>query len=460
MAYDNRDSIDFGAVEIRHLFRTIFVPTLLGMVFDMIFVLTDGIFVGHGVGPDGLASVNLVSPIMMLITGIGMMFGVGGSVVAAIHLAKDNLKAARINCSQALAGSLCVGVLIAVVLYGLPSPVLRLLGTSEALLDMAREYMFWFVPTCIFIMLQIVGAFIIRLDGSPRYAMYCAIVPSVLNIILDYLFIFPFHWGLMGAAFATDIGTGIGAAMTVWYFMGRAQKIHYYPIKMSSVSLHLFARNAGYMMRVGFSAFIGEAAMSVMALCGNLAFGRYLGDMGIAAFCVVCYLYPVVFNVFYAVSTSAQPIISFNHGAHKEQRVEDTFRYSLTIAVGFAATVALLMWFFAPQVISVFLQPGTESFGYAAAGLPLFALGFVLSGFNVTTIGYFQSTEQNLSSTILMTLRGIAMPIVFFVVLPLVWGDRGLWLAVPASELVTIILSVTLLLKGKITRNAGNPQNH
>lgn len=445
MAFDNRDNIDFGQVEIPKLFRSIFIPTLLGMLFNVVFILTDGIFVGNGIGPNGLASVNLVCPVMMLITGIGMMFGIGSNVVAAIHLSHENIKAARINITQGLIASLLISGIIAIILYLFPNTILKFLGTSDELLSMAREYLFWFVPTCIFIMIQIVNEFSIRLDGSPKYAMYCAIVPAILNIILDYLFIFPCGMGLKGAALATDIGTSVGAAMSLAYIFNSKVKLHLYKLKCTATSLRLFARNAGYMVKVGFSGFIGEFAMSVMALCGNLAFGKYIGDMGIAAFCVVCYLTPIVYNVFYAVSTSAQPIISFNHGVQKTERMNGTFRYSIHISLVFSVCVTLIMCFFASPIVNIFLEKSGESFQYAVFGLPLFSLGFVFNGFNVSAIGYFQSVESNRISTFLMSLRGIFLPIILFILFPLWWGEYGLWLAIPVAEFITSICSVIFL---------------
>lgn len=447
MAFDNRDSIDFATTKISTLFRSIFIPTLLGMLFNVAFILTDGIFVGHGIGPRGLASVNLVAPLMMFITGIGMMFGIGSSVVAAIHLSQNNEKAARINITQGFVSSLVIACFFSLVFYLFPDSILTLLGTSDELLPMAREYLFWFVPTRLFIMIAIVSEFSIRLDGSPQYAMYCAIFPAVINIILDYVFIFHCHLGLKGAALATDIGTGIGVVMILWYYVRRAKKLRLYRIKMTMTSMRLFARNVGYMIKVGFSGFIGELALSVMALCGNLAFGKYIGDMGIAAFCIVCYLYPIVYNVFYAVSTSAQPILSYNYGANNTNRVNKTFHYSIRISLIFALLVTLGMWFFAPQVVAVFLNSSAESFHYAASGLPLFALGFVFIGYNVSAIGYFQSVEANAISTLLMSLRGIFLPIVMFIVLPLCFGEKGLWLAMPVAEAITFVVSIVLKLR-------------
>ena len=137
--FDNRDNIDFGKTAIPKLFSSIFYPTLLGMMFNVAFTLTDGIFVGHAVGPHGMACVNLVAPIMMVVTGLGMMFGIGGSVVGAIHLAQENKKAARINITQAYMVCVALALVLTAVFYGMPNTILRLLGVTEGL--MALSYL-------------------------------------------------------------------------------------------------------------------------------------------------------------------------------------------------------------------------------------------------------------------------------------------------------------------------------
>lgn len=441
MAFDNRDSIDFGKSDIQPLFRSIFVPTLLGMLFNVAFVITDGIFVGHGVGPSGLACVNLVAPIMMLITGLGMMFGVGSSVVAAIHLAQENQKAARINVTQAFLASTFVSIVLGVVLYSKPHFVLSLLGVSDELMAQAQEYYLWFIPTCLFLMFQIVGEFVIRQDGAPRYAMFANMIPAIINIILDFVFIFPCGLGLKGAALATDIGTGMGAFMTLYYMIFKAQDLKFHRIKRTWTSIRLTLRNIGYMGKLGFSAFIGELAISIMMLTGNIVFGKYLGDNGVAAYSVICYLFPVVYMVYSAVASSAQPIISFNHGAKQGDRVHHTFRHSVTISLIFGTAMTLLFCLLPTTIISVFLSPEAASFDIAVKGLPLYALGFVFVAFNVSAIGYYQSTEQAGYATLLMLLRGLILLVPAFILMPRWFGTLGLWLAVPAAEVLTSAIS-------------------
>ncbi len=450
MAFDNRDSIDFGKTDIRRLFKSIFFPTLFGMVFNVLFILTDGIFVGHGVGPEGIACVNLASPLMMFITGIGMMFGIGCSVVAAIHLAQENVKAARINVTQAFGMAALFAVVIGTVFYCFPSFIFRLIGVSEQLAPMERGYYLWFIPTCLFLMFQLIGLYIIRLDGSPRYAMYANVIPSIINIILDYVFIFPCGWGLMGAALATDIGAGVGMILVVYYMIFRSKKLKFYRLKATMTSLKLTLRNVWYQVKLGFSAFLGEFAISTMAVTGNIIFGIYLGDEGVAAYSVICYLFPVVYMIYSAVIQSAQPIFSYNYGANLNDRVRRTFYYSTTISLVFGFIMSLCFFFFAPTIVAIFIEPGTKTFELAAQGLPLYAIGFVFLSFNVSVIGYFQSIEKALISTCLMLLRGIIFLVPFFIFTPRVMGIEGLWLAVPFAEASTFLIEIYFLKRNSI----------
>ncbi|MBQ6046822.1 MAG: MATE family efflux transporter [Bacteroidales bacterium] len=438
--FDNRDSIDFRNSEIPKIFRSLFIPTLLGMMFNVAFTLTDGIFVGHGVGPEGLACVNLVAPIMMVVTGLGMLFGIGGSVVAAIHLGKGNEKAARINVTQAFGCSIAVAVLMGTVFYCFPDDMLKLLGVSGNLMPLAKEYYMWFIPTCLFLMFQLVGEFMIRLDGSPRYAMYANIIPAVVNIVLDYVFIIPMQMGLKGAALATDIGTAVGMAMAFYYMFFRCRTLRFYRVKGTKTSVRLTVRNVAYMAKLGFSAFIGEIAISVMMLTGNLVFGRYLGDEGIAAYSVICYIFPLVYMIYCAVAQSAQPIISYNHGAEQPERSRKTFVHSVSISLAFGAAMTLVSLFLAPAVVSVFIGRASSAAQLASGGLPLYSLGFVFVAFNVSAIGYYQSTEQATWATVLMVLRGIVLLVAAFLLLPLAFGQYGLWLAVPVAEAITTLV--------------------
>lgn len=192
-----KDSIDFETMNIPRLFRKLLIPTVLGMVFSAIFIITDGIFVGKGIGSDALAAVNITAPLFLLNTGVALIFGIGASVVASIHLSHRKIKVAQINITQAVIVSSLLLTAYAVFVLCNTEKVALCLGSSERLLPLAVEYIYWFMPFLPFSALLSSGMFFVRLDGSPNYAMVCNIIPALINIILDYLFIFVFEWDML-----------------------------------------------------------------------------------------------------------------------------------------------------------------------------------------------------------------------------------------------------------------------
>ncbi|WP_251620754.1 MATE family efflux transporter [Odoribacter lunatus] len=433
-----RDSIDFGRMHIPSLFCKLFFPTLTGMIFNALLTIADGIFVGRGVGSDGLAAVNIIAPLFMVTTGIGLMFGIGASVVASVHLARGNVKAANINITQAFTVSLLLLLLITASVGIFHAQTIRLLGGTEVLMPYARQYLLFLLPGFPFLLLQSIGLMLIRLDGSPRYAMMCNVIPALLNLILDYLFVFPFGWGVGGAALATTLGCVAGGIMVVWYFLRRTQTLQLYRLKFSPTSLRLTVRNVGYMTKIGASAFLTEAAMSVMMLTGNYVFIGLLGEEGVAAFSIACYLFPLVFMINNAVAQSAQPIISFNHGAGNVLRVRKALRTSLLASLVCGILATTLLCFFTSPIVNLFLTPEYPAHDIAARGIPLFASCALFFALNIAFIGYYQSTERAMRATIYTLLRGIALLVPAFLILPMLWGETGAWLAIPCAEVLTL----------------------
>jgi putative MATE family efflux protein len=457
--YDNRDNIDFAHTNTRKLFASIFFPTLLGMLFSMAFIFTDGIFVGHGIGSHGLAAINLIGPIMMLINGLGMMLGVGVSVVAAIHMSQNNIKAARINVTQAYMAGILIAFIVGLFCYIFPDTVLQLLGVknNSGLYPFAREYYLWFLPTCLLMMVETIGLFVIRLDGSPRYAMLSNIVPAIVNVALDYIFIFPCKMGLMGAALATDIGGLVSCCMVAYYMLFRTKTLNLYRLKNSMTSIRLALRNVGYMIKVGNSSLVGELAVAVMMLTGNRVFMNYLGDDGVAAYSVACYLFPLVYMIYSAVAQSAQPIISYNYGAGETGRIHSTVRFSLSVSVLLGLAISAIFMFFASAVVSCFLDSSESAYKLAAHGLPYYASGFVFMAVNICVVGFLQSVERSFAATLFTVLRGILFLVGAFIILPEVLGTAGLWLAIPCAELLTtlciIVYSIISYNKSKSKKN-------
>lgn len=432
-----RDAIDLGTLRVATLFRKYFIPTLLGMLSMSAVTVADGIFVGHGVGSDGIAAINICIPLLMVFMGLGLMAGVGCSVVASIHLSQNKIKAARLNVTQSLIFVTCMGLLPSIAILGFPEAAARVLGSSEHLLPQVVDYLMWFVPSLVLELWIAVGLFVIRLDGAPRLAMWCSVVSALVNLVLDWLFIFPLGWGVMGAAFATSLSVAIGGLIVIGYLLFRARTLRLCPIKMSGKSLRLSLRNIGYQCRIGSSAFLGEITMAVLMFTGNQVFMHYLGDAGVGAFGIACYYAPFVFMIGNAIAQSAQPIISYNFGAARPDRVAQAQRIALLTAVACGLTVTAAFVCFPETLVGLFVESRDAAAQIATAGFPLFALGFVCFVANLTVIGYYQSLERIRPATVFALLRGALLLVPSFLLLPRAIGTDGIWLAMPLSECMT-----------------------
>ena len=436
----NRDKLDFGRERIGKLFRSLFYPTLVGMVFNTLLNICDGMFVGHGVGSDALAAVNIVAPLFMLCIGIGLMFGIGASVAASIHLSEDNRKAANIIMTQAyLAGGMIFASIIVCCLF-FTHDVLLLLGCSPRLEPYAADYLLWLLPGLMSFFLQCVGMMLVRLDGSPKYAMMVNVVAAVLNIFLDWLMVYPMQMGIKGASIATSLSCVVGGMMVVVYFIFFSEKLKFYRLKRSMKSLRLTLRNVGYMVRIGSATFVSEIAMGVTMVAGNYVFLSRLGEEGVAAFSVGCYLSPIIFSISNAVAQSAQPIISFNYGAGHSDRVKGALAVAMKSAIVCGVLITAVMWMGAPFLSALFLPTDTEAYPIAASGLPLLGLCALFFAINITFIGYYQSIEKAVRSLVYTLLRGIVFVVPLFALLPGMIGDDGLWLAVPSAEFLTTLI--------------------
>ncbi len=432
-----RDKIDFEHTDISRLFVGIFVPTLTGLLFGGIFNIADGIFVGRGVGSQALAAVNLTGPLFLICTGIGLMLGAGVSVVAAVHLAQGNQKAARICATQALGASFLLSLIVSVLSLAATDQVSLALGCSQELLPMMHEYVVWLGPTFCCMSFMMTGQFVIRLDGSPRFAMYVSVFSSLTNIFLDWLFVFPLGWGMMGAAFASSVTLCLAALMVLWYMVFRPRSLQLYRLRLTFKSLMLTLRNLAYMARLGFPTLVGEAAIGIMMFVGNNVFMDALHEEGVAAFGIACYLLPLVFMFGNAIAQSALPIISYSRGKGDYERVAAAIRFAATAALCSGIVLTALSVGFGEQIAGLFVSRKAAAYSIACYGLPLFSLGFLFFTMNIAFIGIYQAMARDAEAVVFMLLRGVVLLVPSLVLLPHVLGVPGLWLAVPLSEVLT-----------------------
>jgi Na+-driven multidrug efflux pump len=396
--------------------------------------------VGQAVGSNGVAAINITIPLMNIFTGLALMIAFGSSVAISIHLSQGKEKAARYHVAQSI---LFLGLItsISLVLIQLfTESISLLLGSSVTLLLQVVDYLRYFSICWLPMVIAITGMFIIRIDGSPKYAMWCNIVPAILNVILDYIFIFPLEMGVKGAAIATTLAQSTGGFMALYYIIFRAKSTKPLWPKMSLMSIKLSIRNICYQIRVGFSAMLGELTLGLLTLIGNLQFMKYMGDAGVGAFGIACYYLPFLFLTGSAIVESAQPIISYNYGSGDRMRVKSAYSLAIKTAAGTGIALTAIFVLFPEFLMRLFISADSAAYPIGVKGFPLLAIGFTFFMINLVVIGYYQSIERPIAGITISITRGIILLIPSFIILPELLGADAIWLANPITEIATLII--------------------
>lgn len=442
--------IDYENGSIRKLFVKQLIPSVLGMVFSALFVIVDGIFVGRGIGSDALAAVNIVAPIFTMMTGIGLMFGMGAAIIATIHLSKKKGKSANIIITQSFTISSLIMLLFTLLVICFPKQITVILGTPEDLITMETEYLTWI--SCFSVFQTAISSlpFFVRIS-NPNYSLICLSVATVLNIVLDYIFIFVFKWGLKGAATATGIGQVMATLMLVSYLIKDTTGLKFVKLHITYKNMQCALRNTAIIVRLGFAVFLSELTISIMSIAGNYTFSFYIGVAGVAAFSIINYMFPIVYMVFNAISQSAQPIISYNYGQNKRDKYISTLRLAIWTTIVISGIFVSILTLFNHQFVSLFIPDRTNpAWEIATNGLPYFSLDFIFFGVNVIAIGYYMSVQNVKRAMMFTIIRGV-FPIICFVIIPVWLGIKGIWLSVPIAEISTTLIILIIITKTKFS---------
>ena len=310
------------------------------------------------------------------------------------------------------------------------------------MLPLVVDYLVWFSPSLLFELWIAVALFAMRLDGAPKLAMWCSIIAAAVNVVLDWLFIFPLGWGVMGAAFATSLSCLAGATVTMGYLLFYARDTRLHSLRPGRKRILFFFHDIGMPCKIGSSALLGELTMAILLFIGNQVFMRHLGDDGVGAFGVSCYYLPFVFMIGNAIAQSAQPIISYNFGTGSTERVRSALRVSVFAALvcGVISTAAFIL--FPELLVGLFLRIDNTAARIAIEGFPYYGTGFIFFILNLSIIGYYQSMERIKPAITFAVLRGFVFLVPCFMVLPAIMGVKGIWLALPLSEILTTLVIV------------------
>jgi putative MATE family efflux protein len=418
---------------IAGVYRKFFAAAFGSALITSIYSVVDAAMVGQYHGPVGLAAIAILAPVWNIIFSLGLLAGIGGSVLYAVRRGKSSTtRPANRFFTAALLLGLALSILAAAALFSFEDPLLRFFGGEGEALRLAKLYMIpikYGVP--LFVFGNIFMAFL-RNDGNPRLATIAVISGGVFNVFGDYFFVFTCNMGIIGAAYATALGQIFALIIMSTHFFRRANTLRF-SMPLTPI---LYSRKIA---TTGFSVFFIDIAMGILTVLFNRQILHYLGPNELAIYGVIVTVGTFVQCCGYGIGQAAQPILSQNFGAALFPRVKKTLSYSIWTAaiISFLWLSALLL--FPNAFIHLFMKPTPDVLKIAPPIIRAYSLAFIFLPFNVFTTYYFQAVMRSKTSFIISMSRGLILSGLLLVTLPLIFGANSLWYAIPAAELLTTL---------------------
>ena len=449
----NSDRLNsFGTASIPKLVLQFSVPAIISMLVNALYNVVDRFFVGQGVGSLGIAGITLCFPICLFIMAMSMMVGVGGNTLFAIRLGQKKY----IQASIILNNSFSLLILMAIGTFTLGEifmePLLKLFGASEQTLPVASSYMRILLCGAVFQTIAPGMNHFIRSMGHPKTAMFREIIGAVTNIILDWIFIMKFHWGIEGAAWATITSQLVASALITQFFVKKSS-----PIKIRWRHMKL---RAAYVRKI----YILGLPPSVMQICNSLmnailawsltTYGNISvqatgalsgGDMAISAFGITNSIISIIILPLLGFVHGTQPIIGYNYGARLNARVKETLKFAFIYAGGFMfITWAILMWQ-AETFVAPFAPNDPELIKLSAWAMRIFAAAFFMIPFGMVSGNFFQGTGKAFRAMFLNACRQVILLIPFLLILPHFFELKGVFMAQPIADTGAAIIGLCML---------------
>ena len=439
-----------GTQPIGNLLVTFSVPAIISCLINSLYNIVDQIFIGQGVGYLGNAATTVAFPLMTILLAFGTLIGAGSSAHAAIRLGEKNEQEARQALNNAFSFTIVLSIIIMVLGLIFLRPILTLFGATENIMPYAIDYTGIILLGTPFNLVSIVLSNLARTDGHPRMSMYGMLIGAALNTVLDPIYIFVFHWGVKGAAIATITSQLISAVLLTVYFIRPAKT----PLHMR-LNRKLMRPNfplIGHFLLLGISSGITQSVACIMQVVMNKSLVYYgdlspiTGDVALSAMGVVSKIAMIMAAFGVGVGIGAQPIMGYNRGARKFDRIRRTY----LIAVTLATVLIFLCWIICqtkPEtIISIFGDDNASFSDFAVKCLRIYLFCIFCAGFQIVSTNYFQATGQPLKASVLSMLRQLLLLIPLILILPLFMGLDGILFAAPIADFLSAVIVAVFII--------------
>ncbi len=417
------------------------IPTVTGMLIIALYNFVDTIFVGNVIGPNAIAGLTIVLPVIILIVAAGLLTGIGAASIVSRSLGKGDKEKAIIAGGDSIILNTILNIIIIIPIYLFSDRILKFLGASSEVLPYAKDYLEIMLFGFIFLSFSINGTSLIRAEGKPRASMYEMIIGSILNIILDYIFIVVFRWGVQGAAIATVISHMASGIYILVFFMSGKSIFH--------IKFNMFKINKSIsrgILSLGFPSFLMEIIGSIVFLLFIRMVRQYGGDIYIAITGIGIRIIDLIFMPIMGISQGFSPIVGFNYGAKKYHRVKKVFKEAFIWTTGIAIAGFIIMVGFPQVLINIFtndpdlIEKGTMPLRLIAVLAPLWGIP-ILGG------TFFQAIGKARPALVITLSRNIIFFIPAIFILPIFFGLMGVWISWPVVDFLSFLIVGIFLIR-------------
>ena len=435
-----------GTEQISKLLIKQAVPATIGILVMSLNMIVDTIFVGHWIGVLAIAAITVVLPIAFLISSIGMGIGIGGSSIISRALGANNSEKAFLT----FGNQICLTLILAVVFVTLgiffSVPILNLFGAKGAILPIASEYFGVIIYGVPFLAFAMMGNPVIRAEGKPKFAMYAMMVPAVINVLLDILFIKVFDWGMWGAGLATSISYASCGLYILYFFLSSKSELKIIP-KNFRLNVNIIKE----IFALGGITIIRQGAVSVLMIVLNYSLFKYGSEISIAVFGIINRIMMFVLSPVLGVTQGFLPVAGFNIGAEKNDRVKETIKTSIYFGTILGTIIFIGIIIFKEEVIWIFTNDATLLENTPNAMLVVFLATPIIT-MQLIGSAYFQAAGKALPALILTLLKQGIFLIPLAYILPKYYGVYGVWWSFPIADVMSTLITV-LVLKREVTKN-------
>ncbi|WP_341221290.1 MATE family efflux transporter [Polaribacter atrinae] len=437
---------DLGTQKISNLLIKQAAPATIGILVMSLNMIVDTIFVGQWIGVLAIAAITVVLPIAFLISSIGMGIGIGGSSIISRALGAGKSEKAFLTFGNQVSLTVILAILFVIIGNFFSVPILNLFGAKGDILPIASEYFGVIIYGVPFLAFAMMGNPTIRAEGKPKFAMYAMMIPAVLNIVLDVIFIKFFNWGMWGAGLATSISYASCGLYILYFFLSSKSEL-----KIIPKNFKLDGKIVREIVELGGVSIVRQGAISILMIVLNYSLFKYGGEISIAVFGVINRVMMFSLSPVMGVSQGFLPVAGYNIGANKNERVKETIKKSIIYGSVLGTIIFITILFFKEEVIWIFTNDATLLTETPSAMLIVFLATPVIT-MQLIGSAYFQAAGKALPALFLTLLKqGIFLiPLAYF--LPKYYGISGVWWSFPIADVLSTIITI-IVLKREVDKN-------